>query len=156
MMDRELKDWSGYRTRRGDMAPILLHLLLDQPMHGYEMINRLSEKTYGFWRPSAGSVYPNLQLLEEQELVTHENVDGKKVYHLTDKGKTTAKSTRDHFQCSGSPADLKARQELKQKLLSLKDLVREVGASNDHTKIKQAKAIIKTASDQITKLIKEK
>jgi DNA-binding PadR family transcriptional regulator len=76
-----------HRVRRGDVRSAILALLDDRPMHGYEMIQELEERTGGRWRPSAGSIYPTLQLLEDEGLVTAEEVDGRKVFSLTDSGK---------------------------------------------------------------------
>lgn len=79
----------GPRARRGDIRAAILHLLAesDQPMHGYEMIRELRDRTGGIWRPSPGSIYPTLQLLEDEGLVTATERDGKKVYSLTDAGR---------------------------------------------------------------------
>src|SRR5215203_2414019 len=76
-----------HRVRRGDVRSAILALLDDRPMHGYEMITELEERTGGRWRPSAGSIYPTLQLLEDEGLVSPEEVEGRKVYSLTDSGK---------------------------------------------------------------------
>jgi DNA-binding PadR family transcriptional regulator len=65
----------------------LLALLQERPMHGYEMIKALEEKSGGFYVPSAGSVYPTLQLLEDRGFVTVAEVEGKKVYSITDTGR---------------------------------------------------------------------
>src|SRR3954467_6272028 len=59
----------GQRARRGDVRSAILVLLHEQPMHGYQMIQELAERTGGEWRPSPGSVYPTLQLLEETGLI---------------------------------------------------------------------------------------
>ena len=85
------RGWSGYQAKRGDMSPILLRVLDEKPMHGYEIIRSLEKKSHGFWRPSAGSVYPTLQMLEEQELVTSHDEVGKKIYTLTEAGQEEAK-----------------------------------------------------------------
>jgi DNA-binding PadR family transcriptional regulator len=76
-----------HRVRRGDVRSAVLALLDDRPMHGYEMIQELEERTGGRWRPSAGSIYPTLQLLEDEGLVKAEQVDDKRVFSLTDSGK---------------------------------------------------------------------
>src|SRR3954463_4432982 len=76
-----------HRVRRGDVRSAILALLDDRPMHGYEMITELDERTGGRWRPSAGSIYPTLQLLEDEGLVTAEEGGGRKFYSLTDSGK---------------------------------------------------------------------
>jgi DNA-binding PadR family transcriptional regulator len=59
-------------------------------MHGYEMIQELEARTGGQWRPSAGSIYPTLQLLEDEGLVKGEEVNGKRVFSLTDAGRKAA------------------------------------------------------------------
>jgi DNA-binding PadR family transcriptional regulator len=77
----------GPRARRGDIRAAILHLLADRPMHGYEMIRELQERSNGVWKPSAGSIYPTLQLLEDEGLVTANEESGKKLYSLTDAGR---------------------------------------------------------------------
>src|SRR5262245_40620136 len=84
-----------HRVRRGDVRSAILALLDDRPMHGYEMIQELEERTGGRWTPSAGSIYPTLQLLEDEGLVTPEEVDGRKVYSLTDEGQKAAPARTD-------------------------------------------------------------
>ena len=67
------------------------------PAHGYELIGRLEEKSGGTWRPSPGSVYPTLQLFEDEGLVRSEQRDGKRVYELTDAGRTEAADRVERF-----------------------------------------------------------
>src|SRR3954449_8942429 len=62
----------GPRGRRGGVRAAILALLVERPMHGYEMIQELDQRTGGVWRPSPGSVYPTLQLLEDEGLITSE------------------------------------------------------------------------------------
>lgn len=81
-----IDDGFGFRVRRGDLTPTILRLLLEKPMHGYEIISTLEERSHGVWRPSAGAVYPVLQLLEEQEFAEVKKQAGKRVYSLTDAG----------------------------------------------------------------------
>jgi hypothetical protein len=80
----------GHRARRGNVRAAVLALLGERPMHGYEMIQELEERTGGQWRPSAGSIYPTLQLLADEGLVSSEQVDGKRVFSLTDAGRKAA------------------------------------------------------------------
>lgn len=77
----------GRRARRGDVRPALLALLAEGPKHGYQLIQELAERTDGRWRASPGSVYPTLQQLEDEDLVRAEEMDGKRVFHLTDAGR---------------------------------------------------------------------
>jgi DNA-binding PadR family transcriptional regulator len=69
----------------------VLALLAERPMHGYEMLEELEERTGGAWTPSAGSIYPTLQMLEDADLIRGEETDGKRRFTLTD-GKAEQKS----------------------------------------------------------------
>jgi len=80
----------GGRARRGDVRASLLALLKDRPMHGYEMIREIAERSGGSWKPSPGSVYPTLQMLEEEGLISSEEAGGKKLFQLTDTGRAEA------------------------------------------------------------------
>jgi DNA-binding PadR family transcriptional regulator len=75
------------RRGRGDVRVAILALLAERPMHGYEMIQELENRTGGLWRPSPGSVYPTLQLLEDENLIAGEEVEGRKRFALTDAGR---------------------------------------------------------------------
>ncbi len=72
---------------RGDLKYVLLELLQERPMHGYEMMKALEDRSGGFYSPSSGSIYPTLQLLEDRGLVTVAESEGKKVYTITDAGR---------------------------------------------------------------------
>ncbi|MFE5600549.1 PadR family transcriptional regulator [Streptomyces coelicoflavus] len=78
------------RARRGDVRASILALLKDRPMHGYEMIQEIAERSGGAWKPSPGSVYPTLQLLEDEGLIASESEGGKKLFALTEAGRTAA------------------------------------------------------------------
>jgi len=79
--------WAGPRRTRGDIKYLILDVLASGPRHGYDVIAALEEKSGGRYRPSAGSVYPTLQLLEEGGYVTGEAADGKRVFTITDAGR---------------------------------------------------------------------
>src|SRR5579883_3277075 len=72
---------------RGDVKFALLELLQERPMHGYEMMKALEERSGGFYVPSAGTIYPTLQMLEDRGLVISQEVNGKRVYSITDAGR---------------------------------------------------------------------
>ncbi len=88
--------WGGPRHRRrrgrrqwfesGDMKYVILKLLKEKPMHGYEVMKALEEQTHGCYKPSPGTVYPTLQWLEDEGLVKGDEVEGKKVYAITQQG----------------------------------------------------------------------
>ena len=77
----------GARARRGDIRAAVLALLEEKPMHGYEMITEVEDRTGGAWRPSAGSIYPTLQLLEDEGLIEGTEAGGKRRFELTEAGR---------------------------------------------------------------------
>jgi DNA-binding PadR family transcriptional regulator len=85
----------GMRARRGDVRPAILRLLSESPMHGYQIIQELSARSGGAWSPSAGSVYPTLQLLADEGLIVSAETAGKKVFSLTDAGTAAVAETAD-------------------------------------------------------------
>ncbi len=76
----------GGRGRRGDVRAAILLLLRDRPMHGYELIQQIRERSGDVWRPSPGSIYPALSQLEDEGLVLIDKVAGRKTAKLTESG----------------------------------------------------------------------
>lgn len=74
------------KVSRGDVRSAILHLLAEEPMHGYQIMSELSDRTEGIWQPSPGSIYPTLNQMEDEDLVRAEEKGGKKVYALTEDG----------------------------------------------------------------------
>ena len=102
----------GGRARRGDVRAAILALLTERPMHGYEMIQEIGNRTGAVWRPSPGSVYPTLQLLEDEGLITSEQKDGKLLVTLTDAGRAEAEaapSPWEQFTADVDPAMISLR-----------------------------------------------
>jgi DNA-binding PadR family transcriptional regulator len=77
----------GPRARRGDVRTALLVLLAEEPRNGYQLMQAIEERSEGAWRPSPGSVYPTLEQLEDEGLVTTTERDGRRVFELTDAGR---------------------------------------------------------------------
>lgn len=95
---------------RGDIKYVLLELLQERPMHGYEMIKALEERSGGFYTPSPGSVYPTLQMLEEGGYVTVSEVEGKKVYTITDAGRNLLAERQQGEERWGGPPWMRGRR----------------------------------------------
>lgn len=105
----------GSRMARGDVRTAVLSLLAEKPMHGYQIITEIAERSGGSWKPSAGSVYPTLQLLADEGLIEAEEENGRKTYSLTEAGRATAteaseapapwesSGSRDHTRFSALP-----------------------------------------------------
>jgi DNA-binding PadR family transcriptional regulator len=78
------------RMGRGDVRAGILALLAEGPMHGYQIIREIENRSKGAWKPSPGSVYPTLQLLADEGLVVAQEADGRKTYSLTESGRAEA------------------------------------------------------------------
>src|SRR5687767_14133317 len=94
----------------GALRLYLLHLLDEQPRHGYEVIRALEDRFMGMYTPSAGTIYPRLSALEDDGLVEHDVVDGKKVYRLTDAGRAELVARKDEIESVVTEAVQSARQ----------------------------------------------
>jgi DNA-binding PadR family transcriptional regulator len=96
----------GPRVRRGDVRAAILDLLAEgehdeQAWNGYQLIQEIGERTQGVWRPSAGSVYPALQQLEDEGLIRAEaGEDRRRNYTLTDEGRAYVEAHRDELRAA--------------------------------------------------------
>lgn len=93
----------GHRGRRrmfdrGDLRYMILRLLAERPMHGYEVMQELAKESGGMYTPSPGSVYPVLQMLEDQGHVESEERDGKRVYRITESGRAFLSENRERVE----------------------------------------------------------
>jgi DNA-binding PadR family transcriptional regulator len=77
----------GRKARRGDIRIAALLLLEEEPRNGYEIMQEVEHRSEGTWRPSPGSVYPALAQLEDEGLIRAEEIDGRKVFVITDEGR---------------------------------------------------------------------
>ncbi len=93
---RRHKRWRWFE--RGDLKFAILALIAEKPMHGYEVMHALEEECAGSYKASPGSVYPTLQLLEDQGYLTSQDYGGKKVYSITDTGRVYLNENRDHVK----------------------------------------------------------
>ncbi len=96
---RESRGMRGPRARRGDVRAAALALLAEQPLNGYQIIQEISERSGGVWRPSPGSIYPALQQLEDEGLVSPETAEGgRRAYQLTDAGRAYAEAHQEELR----------------------------------------------------------
>jgi len=82
---RRRRKWKLFE--RGDLKFVILRLVSEHPMHGYEVMKALEKESGGYYKPSPGSVYPTLQMLEDEGYLSVAEQDGKKVYSITDEGR---------------------------------------------------------------------
>ena len=113
----------GPRARRGDVRAALLVLLAEEPRNGYGLMQEIEARSNGAWRPSPGSVYPALSQLEDEGLVRAEETGGRKLFDLTDAGRTYVTENADEL---GTPWEEAGGSEA---VGELRTLVFSVGAA---------------------------
>jgi DNA-binding PadR family transcriptional regulator len=149
--------WEGRRANRGDVRAAVLALLREEPMHGYQMIQELSERSGGAWSPSPGSIYPALQLLQDEGLVTATEADGKRVFTLTAAGRTEADSRGEE----PLPWEAAARDEgnslgeLRRLAFSVGAAVKQVAIAGDDTQIAKAGELLRSTRRELYRLLAE-
>jgi DNA-binding PadR family transcriptional regulator len=148
----------GRRMRRGDIRTALLSALTDGPAHGYELIGRLEEKSGGAWRPSPGSVYPTLQLFEDEGLVRSEERDGKRVYELTDAGRTEAADRVARFGDSPWDDDSEFATEfqgLMKSAVHLLTAAKQIARNGDRSQMERATTAIRATGKELYTILAE-
>jgi DNA-binding PadR family transcriptional regulator len=146
----------GPRAKRGDVRAAILALLAEEPRNGYQVIQEINERTQGVWSPSPGAVYPALSQLEDEGLVRAQEVDGKRVFALTDEGKAHVEEHKDEI---GKPWE-KVTEGVPDSELALRDHVRQlimamsqVAQTGDETLIEEAKKILSDARKALYRLL---
>ena len=133
--------------------------LKDGPANGYEVMSRLEARSRGEWRPSPGSVYPTLQMLEDEGLVTSTSGDGSRTYELTDAG--TEQANAEEADASGrAPWDRMHGGD--ERVVALRDAVlqtmmaaRQVAAAGHPDQLDRGIAIVQQAKKELYGLLAE-
>ncbi|MDJ0334049.1 PadR family transcriptional regulator [Salinibacterium sp. G-O1] len=137
----------GPRMGRGDVRAAVLALLAEKPMHGYQIIHEIDERSSGAWKPSPGSVYPTLQLLADEGLIVAEESNGRKTYSLTEEGRQVAGAAAD----TKAPWDTQGAREsgrtgaLTKAGFELAQAATQVGRSGSAEQVKQAVGVLEDA-----------
>ena len=141
---------------RGDMKYVVLDLLNEKPRHGYEIMRDLQEKSHGFYSPSAGSIYPTLQMLEDMGYVKAVESDGKKTYSITDEGKKHLKENAEtmdrikrHTHEWHGAGNREEIREIMSELFETGRLLRTQVHDMEPDKLKKIKEIISKACKEI-------
>ncbi len=147
---------------KGALKYVILGLLKDKPSHGYEIIRALEERFHGFYSPSAGSVYPTLQLLEDMGYVTSTEQDGKKVYTITDEGRKfltereeTVGKIKDHMKEWWGGSE---REEFRETMHAFRNMAHSLGRRIhrlDHEKLVRIREVLRRAHSDIETILDE-
>ena len=154
--------WRDSPFHKGDLKSVILDLIKDSPRYGYEIIRILEERSYGFYAPSPGAVYPTLQLLEEMGYISATQQDGKKVYSITDEGRRFltdreefAEGIKKHMKDRWSFWDASDWRETMAELRRLGRLMTRRFGTLDREKMRRISDIISRACVDIEAILEE-
>ncbi|MGO4595585.1 PadR family transcriptional regulator [Leifsonia sp. 2TAF2] len=155
----------GGRMGRGDVRAAVLSLLSEKPMHGYQIIREIEERSGGSWKPSAGSVYPTLQLLADEGLITAEESNGRKTYALTEAGRAVAASEASTPWQTGSAGagagtgtgagDRRAAGNLPKAGVELAQAAAQVHRTGTPEQVQEAVAVLEEARRKLYSILAE-
>jgi DNA-binding PadR family transcriptional regulator len=146
---------------KGDLKYVILDLLKDKPSHGYEIMRGMEERFHGLYSPSAGSVYPTLQLLEDMGYVKSAEQDGKKVYTITEAGLKFLKESEETLgRIKGHMHEWwkDNRDDFRDIFHDFKDLGRDLKGESRHlsqAKKDAIKVVVAEAVEKIKKIVNE-
>ncbi|WP_327091317.1 PadR family transcriptional regulator [Nonomuraea sp. NBC_01738] len=145
------------RVRRGDVRTALLSLLDEGPKNGYQMIQDIAERSRGVWRPSPGSVYPALQALEDEGMVSGDESGGSRTYQLTDQGRAQASRLNDNpapwdEAAQSVPED---RHELRLLWAQLNEAFTHLATTANDRQIAEAKKLLKQTRKSVFMILAE-
>jgi DNA-binding PadR family transcriptional regulator len=151
------------RAERGEVRWLILDTLRDEPRHGYDIIRIIEERSAKSYRPSPGTVYPTLQMLEEMGLCRAVDRDGKKAYEITDAGRAELEEHKDDVEDAyarfneASPHE--AARELRELARWLERLMRVVARSVKHggiapRKRQQIEEVVRKAASEIEEILR--
>jgi DNA-binding PadR family transcriptional regulator len=142
------------RARRGAVAVAVLALLDERPMHGYELIAELDERTGGRWRPSPGAIYPALGRMEAAGLVTAEDTESKRVFTITDAGR---RHLAEHRAVAGGspwdPSSVPHGGDLRRAVAELIGPARQIGRFGSEAQVQRATAVLNDASRRLYRIL---
>jgi len=147
---------------RGDLKYVILDLLQERPSHGYEIIRALEERSHGLYSPSAGSVYPTLQLLEDMGYISVTEQEGKKVYTITEAGRGFLAERKDsvdkikaHLRDFWTPDQRAELRDIVAELRGLGDSFHRRVPRLGHEKLVRIKDIVVKTRRDIESIINE-
>ncbi|ANJ27307.1 PadR family transcriptional regulator [Agromyces aureus] len=141
------------RAGRGDVRAAVLALLAEQSMHGYQIIHEIELRSGGTWKPSAGSVYPTLQLLADEGLISAEESNGRKTYSLTDDGRAAVADAAGPDPWSPQSADATGSAALPKAGFELAQAAAQVGRTGTPEQVQQAVAALDEARRRLYSIL---
>ena len=137
------------RATRGDVRAAVLLLLADDPMHGYQLMRTIAEKTGGRWTPSPGAIYPTLNQLEDEGLVLVTSQDGRRLATLTDAGREHVTAQRDTWSGVFPDTDGEAGTDLRSLVDGLRVATKHVAHAASEQQLSAVAEILTDARRRI-------
>lgn len=142
------------RMGRGDVRAAVLALLAEEPMHGYQIIHQIEERSGGAWKPSAGSVYPTLQMLADEGLITAKESNGRKTYSLSKEGKVEAEAAGATPPWHGGASHMgSAKTALPKAGVELAQAAAQVGRSGTPAQVEEAVQVLDEARRKLYSIL---
>jgi DNA-binding PadR family transcriptional regulator len=145
----------GPRAGRGDVRCAILFLLAERPMHGYQVIQELTERSGGMWQPSPGSIYPTLQQLEDEGLVRSSESDGRRVFELTDAGRAEVERRAEEPRPWEAGGDAGPFAGIRDEGMGVGAAVMQVMRMGNPQQIERAREILAEARRSLYRLLAE-
>ena len=141
------------RMGKGDVRAAVLALLAEKPMHGYQIIREIDERSGGSWKPSAGSVYPTLQLLADEGLISAEESNGRKTYALTEAGRAEVADAGTSAPWETTANDGTAFSALPKAGIELAQAAAQVRRTGSPEQVQQAVAVLEDARRRLYSIL---
>jgi len=132
------------RMARGDVRTAILLLLEEEPMHGYQIMQAIADRTGGRWTPSPGAVYPAINQLEDEGLVILHAESGRKVVALTDEGRAAVAENRGSWTDPFADGE-DAGPDLRDLVMQLGSAARQVVVTGAPAQVEEAARILSEA-----------
>jgi len=141
------------RMGRGDVRTAILAILAEKPLHGYQIMAEIEERSGGAWKPSPGSVYPTLQLLADEGLIRAEESSGRKTYSLTEEGRLTVDATTESKAPWEGSRGSSRTGALPKAGIDLAQAVAQVGRTGSSAQVDEAVAVLTEARRKLYSIL---
>ncbi|OGO36885.1 MAG: hypothetical protein A2147_11640 [Chloroflexi bacterium RBG_16_57_8] len=153
---------AGGPFQKGVFKYIILQHLKERPGHGYEIIRALEDRLHGLYVPSAGTIYPRLQMLESGGFVTAVEREGKRVYSITGEGlrflaenEELGQAIEDRLRAWANPENAEARRRTMREFQRIADVLRFEVRRMDSSKLERARDVLSRAHQEIQDILGE-
>jgi DNA-binding PadR family transcriptional regulator len=143
------------RRRRGDVRAAIVLLLAEEPRNGYQLMQEIEQRSGGRWRPSPGSVYPSLAQLEDEGLIRSTEIEGAKLFEITDAGREHLAERGEHAPPWEEEEDDHPAASLKKLIGAIAQATMLVARGGSEEQIAKAVEVLKRARRELYRILAE-